>query len=135
MESDHKPLESIMRKPLAAAPPRLQRMILQLQKYDFTITHCPCKDMPFADTLSRKCLTYKDISLSEGMDMQVHTVYSNLPVSDTKLKEIQAEAETDSQLAQLRKVLQDGWPEERRKCPHSVSEFWTIVMNYHRSTE
>ena len=46
------------------------------------------KDIPVADTLSRKFLTYKDSSLSEGMDMQVHTVYSNLPVSDIKLKEI-----------------------------------------------
>jgi hypothetical protein len=51
-------------------------------------------------------------------------VYCNLPVSDTKLKEIQAETEKDSQLAQLRKVIQDGWPEERRKCPQSISEFW-----------
>ena len=51
VESDHKPLESIMKKPLAAAPPRLQRMILQLQKYDFTITHCPGKEIPVADTL------------------------------------------------------------------------------------
>uniref|UniRef100_A0A674EBM2 Gypsy retrotransposon integrase-like protein 1 n=1 Tax=Salmo trutta TaxID=8032 RepID=A0A674EBM2_SALTR len=124
VESDHKPLESIMRKPLAAAPPRLQRMILQLQKYDFTITHRPGKDIPVADTLSRMFLTYKDSSLSEGMDMQVYTVYSNLPVSDTKLKEIQAETGKDSQLTQLREVKQDGWPEERRKCPQSVSEFW-----------
>ena len=69
---------------------------------------------------SRKFLTYKDSSLSEGMDMQVHTVYSNLPVSDTKLKEIQAETEKDSQLAQVRKVIHDRWPEERRKCPQSV---------------
>jgi len=31
VESDHKPLISIMKKPIHAAPPRLQRMILQLQ--------------------------------------------------------------------------------------------------------
>ncbi|KAK3527066.1 hypothetical protein QTP86_008649 [Hemibagrus guttatus] len=37
--SDHKPLESIMRKPLASVPPRLQRMILQLQKYNFSIVY------------------------------------------------------------------------------------------------
>lgn len=36
VESDHKPLESIMKKTLAAAPARLQRMLLQLQKYDIT---------------------------------------------------------------------------------------------------
>lgn len=32
IDSDHKPLESILKKPLTAAPPCLQRMILQLQK-------------------------------------------------------------------------------------------------------
>ena len=31
--SDHKPLESISKKLLAQAPPRLQRMLLRLQKY------------------------------------------------------------------------------------------------------
>ena len=88
MESDHKPLESIMRKPLATAPQRLQRMFLQLRKYNITITHCPGKDIPVSDTLSRKFLTYMDSSISVGMDMQVHTVYRNVPVSNTKLKEI-----------------------------------------------
>lgn len=69
--------------------------------------------------------------------MQVHTVYSNLPVSDTKLKEIQAETEKDTQLAQLRKVIQDGWPEERRKCPQhfSISEFWNHRDELSRSME
>lgn len=33
-ESDHKPLEMIVRKSLGCAPPRLQRMLLRLQKYD-----------------------------------------------------------------------------------------------------
>ena len=38
MESDHKPLESIMKKPLARATVRLQRMLLHLQKYDFQLS-------------------------------------------------------------------------------------------------
>ena len=37
VESDHKPLEMIHQKSLASAPPRLQRMLLQLQRYDVTI--------------------------------------------------------------------------------------------------
>lgn len=60
-----------MQKPLAAAPPRLQRTILQLQKYDFTIIHRPGKDIPGADTVSRKSLADQDDSIREGMDMQV----------------------------------------------------------------
>ena len=53
MESDHKPLEMIHQKSLASAPPRLQRMLLQLQRYDVTIRYRPGKEMLLADALSR----------------------------------------------------------------------------------
>ena len=43
VRSDHKPLESITKKALATAPPRLQRMLLQLQKYYLKIVHIPGK--------------------------------------------------------------------------------------------
>ena len=33
IETDHKPLETIVLKPLHSAPQRLQRMLLRLQKY------------------------------------------------------------------------------------------------------
>lgn len=47
VESDDKPLESITHKPLAAAPSRLEIMILQLQRYDFIITHRPGKETQY----------------------------------------------------------------------------------------
>ena len=50
--SDHKPLTSIVRKDLVNAPPRLQRLLLHLQKYDVTISYKPGKSMIFADHLS-----------------------------------------------------------------------------------
>ena len=37
IESDHKPLEAIVKKLLASAPPRLQRILLRMQKYDYTL--------------------------------------------------------------------------------------------------
>ena len=37
VESDHNPLESIIKKPLARVPVRLQRMLLHLQRYDFQL--------------------------------------------------------------------------------------------------
>ena len=52
-ESDHKPLEMIAMKNLANAPPHLQRMLLELQRYDVTIKYRPGKEMQLADTLSR----------------------------------------------------------------------------------
>ena len=52
IESDHKSLEQIM-KNLADALVHLQRMLLQLQDYDFTIKYHPGNEMVIADTLSR----------------------------------------------------------------------------------
>ncbi|KAK2564108.1 Retrovirus-related Pol polyprotein from transposon 412 [Acropora cervicornis] len=37
IQSDHKPLESILKKPLACAPKRLQGMMMKLQKYDYEV--------------------------------------------------------------------------------------------------
>ncbi len=39
VETDHKQLEMILRKPLFAAPKRLQRMMMQLQKYNLKVVH------------------------------------------------------------------------------------------------
>ena len=73
VESDHTPIESIWKKPLHSAPPRIQRMLLQLQKYDLHIEFVKGTSIPLADTLSRKFLpnTYPD--LSEGLDLHVHS--------------------------------------------------------------
>ena len=44
-ESDHKPLEMIAMKNLVNTPPCLQRMLLELQRYNVTIKYRPGKEM------------------------------------------------------------------------------------------
>ncbi|CAM4713618.1 unnamed protein product [Leuciscus chuanchicus] len=41
VQSDHKPLEVIVKKPLLSAPKRLQRMMLRIQKYDLEVVYVP----------------------------------------------------------------------------------------------
>lgn len=53
VESDHKPLESIFKKSLHQAPPRLQRMLLRLQRYTLKVAYKPGKEMHIADALSQ----------------------------------------------------------------------------------
>lgn len=43
VETDHRPLESIFKKPLCDIPLRLQRMRLHLQKYDIVVKYKPGK--------------------------------------------------------------------------------------------
>jgi hypothetical protein len=57
VETDHKPLIPISKKPLHAAPPRIQRLLVQLQKYDVDLVYVPGKLIPVADTLSCNCLS------------------------------------------------------------------------------
>lgn len=81
-------MEVILKKPLAAAPLRFQRMILQLQRYVIKIVHRPGKYIPVADTLSQKSIEYHDRALHEGMEAQVYTVISSVSVSNQRLSEI-----------------------------------------------
>jgi len=53
VETDHKPIEILYKKPLASAPPHIQRMRLRTQKYDVKVTYKPGKELYIADTLSR----------------------------------------------------------------------------------
>ena len=124
VESDHKPIESIWKKPLHSAPPRIQRMLLQLQKYDLHIEFVKGTSIPLADTLSRKFLpnTYPD--LSEGLDLHVHSVISNLPFSDAKLQELVEAGRSDQKFHNLKLVIKDGWPEKRSDCSPSIIEYW-----------
>ena len=52
IETDHKPLECIIKKALTAAPACLQRMLLRLQRYDVNLKYRPGKEMTLPDSLS-----------------------------------------------------------------------------------
>lgn len=51
VESDHKPLEAIFKKPLYECPARLQRMRMRLLQYDAKIVYKPGKELYLADYL------------------------------------------------------------------------------------
>ena len=64
VHTDHQPLETIFKKPLSNAPRRLQRMMLKLQKYQFTVRYKKGKELHVADTLSRAAVADHDHSPS-----------------------------------------------------------------------
>ncbi|KAK2705982.1 hypothetical protein QYM36_016114 [Artemia franciscana] len=58
--SDHKPLQVVLNRPISKSSPRLQRMLLKIQPYDFTEIFRPGKEIPVADALSRLYLPEED---------------------------------------------------------------------------
>ena len=126
IESDHKPLESIMKKALQNTPPRLQRMLLVLQKYDMDLKYLAGKENILADTLSRASLeeTTEDIA-EEELEAQVHMVYANAPATNEKMKEIQEETAQDSCLMNVARYVTVGWPTSRDQVPADVKPYWS----------
>ena len=129
--SDHKPLEMIFRKPLHAAPPRLQRMILKVQGYDFEVTYRPGSKMLLTDTLSRLPNLQKDQMLE--LDTQVGSIMieevNNIHIdmlnfSPEKQRQIREETSKDESLRALAQIIYTGWPETRQELPTRVREYW-----------
>ncbi|XP_052783396.1 uncharacterized protein K02A2.6-like isoform X1 [Mya arenaria] len=126
VQSDHKPLVSITRKSLHVAPPRLQKMILQLQKYDYEIVHVPGKDIPVADTLSRNYLQDEQIDVCKDIDVHVHSVMENIAMSDQKMTLIKSKIQTDQEMQTLKHTILTGWPDKRQNCPNSILQYWNF---------
>ena len=94
VETDHKPLESILKKPLHQAPLRLQRMIMSLQKYPITVCYKPGKELLVADALSRYPLPVEASDL-EFKKYDISSLHL-LPISETKLEIIKRKTLTDN---------------------------------------
>ena len=126
VESDHKPLETIVKKPLANAPPRLQHMLLRLQKYNFVIQYKPGTQIYISDMLSRAYVhENQDEQLEEEIQCHVHLVVKNLPYSDEKLEDIKLATKNDSTLTSVIVQVHRGWPEHKREIPIEIREYWT----------
>ena len=82
-----KPLESIMKKPLARPSARLKKTLLRLQKFDFHSSHKSRSKMVLADALLRASLKGADPEISEKeLVTQIYMVYSNNEVTGTNLE-------------------------------------------------
>ena len=121
--SDHKPLTSIVRRDLVNAPPRLQRLLLHLQKYDVTIWYKPGKSMIFADHLSQNVdVETSKVPTVPNLDLKVSTLELN--ASPSKLELIKQESECDPQMLMLKELIIQGWPKDIKQCPLPLHSYW-----------
>ncbi|XP_063361440.1 uncharacterized protein LOC134658236 [Cydia amplana] len=118
IESDHKPLETIFKKPLTSAPPRLQRMLYQILPYNPKVTYKKGSEMYVADTLSRDCekLTCEDVN-SENLQ-----ICAIVPFSKNRREEIKQEIENST----CAKVQKDN-PMEPIVTQTAPERPWSLV--------
>ncbi|CAC5379297.1 unnamed protein product [Mytilus coruscus] len=118
VESDHKPLESLYKKPLYHAPKRLQRMFLRLQRYDIELKYKQDKYMYIADTLSRAYLRNTDGNESKTQDEIL------LAISKERQKLIAQSTQQDKTLQQLIKTIENGWNNSQH--PSELDPFYNV---------
>ena len=122
IESDHKPLENIMKKPIHTAPLRIQRMMLKLQPYEFTLIHRSGKDMGLADCLSRLPLNKvgeKAID-EELMVLKLETL------SCSNHDKISEATQNDQHFQIVKQVVSSGWPTTKSEVPTEAMPFWDV---------
>ncbi len=125
VETDHRPLQSIFNKPLHQAPARLQRFLLQLQKYDLQVTYKPGKYLYVADTLSRSYLQETKEQLVSETEINAINPKSYLPISPEKYAQFQRETAKDLELKALSSVILKGWPDNREDVSPAVRQYWS----------
>ena len=136
VESDHKPLESIFKKPLLSAPKRLQRMLLQLQRYNIKLVYKPGTQMYIADTLSRaympvtgsrqekscEVFTVKEEQIRKTIEQVDMVEY--LPITAERLADLRQKTEEDESLQRLKQVVRTGWPSHREEVPPDIRSYY-----------
>ena len=134
--TDHKPLVNIWSRPLNTAPPRLQRLFIKLQGYNFNLVYKPGTELVLSDTLSR--LPNPENGREIALDLRVDGVemddLDELPVallnfSHSRLKELKEETDKDPILCHVKSVTFEGWPENIKQCHPEIREYF----NYRES--
>ena len=123
VESDHKPLKIIMRKTLDAAPKRLQRMLLALQKYDINLRYKRGETMFLADMLSRAYLPEVNVC-DVARECETLDHRSTLPVTKERWQQLQFASEHDLVLQKLRDIILQGWPANKVDVPECVRPYF-----------
>lgn len=120
IETDHKPLESIFKKPIFRAPPRLKRILLDIAMYNPSVTYKKGKDIPLPDLLSRDCDSPPPVPTVENEVLLI------LPISDLAAKEFQTAITEDKELQTLSTTITSGWPSKISAVPQAIRKYFNF---------
>ena len=120
----HKPLVTICAKPIQAASPHLQRMLLRIQGYNYEITYHIGETMVLADTLSRLPNPENDTEIEldvrvDGVDLVVDD-----PVCSTG--QLNTHKQQDPLLNEINNIVYTGWPDAIKELPTYIRPYWSF---------
>lgn len=131
VNNDHKPLSSILKKPLSQVPKRLQALLMRVHRYDVTFVFMEGTKLVIADTLSR---AHPEMMSDDRPRIMNVKYFGAIP--DARVKEVAEATERDDILQKLKTVISDGWPKRKDDVPHDVRPYWDMrdVLSYDTKT-
>lgn len=109
VESDHKPLEALVKRDINDVTMRLQSMFMFLLKYPrMNIVYKPGKQMLVADCLSRAQLS--EISEIEELSNVIHSVTKSVCLSEENYNFYRNMLKNDVEYSRICNYVENGWP-------------------------
>jgi len=130
-QTDHKPLLSVMKKPLPDLSPKLCCMVSKLQMYSFDLQYLPGKNNVLADILSRDVATKETVDTSD-IETQSLICAINVVVTTDRLEELRLASENDQTHQAIRSCINSGWPCHKSQLKNfSVRPYWDCRHELH----
>ena len=123
LETDQKPLETILAKSLTEATPRLQQFLICTFPYDFTVRYIKGSTNQLADCLSRLGYQKDKIQLPK---LKIHAITRQLPATADRLSQFHTDTAHAEELALLKHIVQNGWPQDICDLPKEIQPYWTF---------
>ena len=123
LETNQKPLETILAKSLTEATLRLQQCLIHLLPYDFTVRYIKGSTNQLADCLSRLDCQKDKIQLPK---LKKHAIIRQLHATADRLNQFHTETAQDEELVLLKHIVQTGWPQDVCDLPKEIQPYWTF---------
>lgn len=68
----------------------------------------------------------KDLSNDNESDIEGENMFSDLPISEQRISEIQQHTFNDEQMQELKDVIQNGWPNRKYDVPPSAMIYFDV---------
>lgn len=105
VETNNKLLIATIKKNVSGMSPRIQRLMMKLQRYDFNPIYTPGKVIVRADALSRATAHSES-----STETDVNLLTESPPLSRLKSRHVAEETKKDIQVQEVIKNRTEGWP-------------------------
>ena len=104
LETDQKPLETVLARSLNQATPRLQRILIRTMPYNFTVHYLPGLKNQLADCLSR----VGRLQDSQVAKVSIYQITSHLNARSDSLQQLHEASQVDDTLPIFKYTIQKG---------------------------